>query len=108
MTFRVEIALKAAYEIEVQYEWIAKRSLAAAKNWRGSLLKAIDSLELNPDRCRKAPEADCYHGLRQLLHGKRQRHYRILFEIRGNTVVILRVRHPAQDLLKANELLTRP
>jgi plasmid stabilization system protein ParE len=100
MSFRVTVARKAAHEIEVQYKWIAERSLKAAERWLTSLLKAIDSLERNPDRCREAPEAEYHPGLRQLLLGKRRRAYRILFEIRGNTVVILRVRHPAQDFWK--------
>jgi plasmid stabilization system protein ParE len=103
MTFRVEIARKAAREIEEQYWWLAERSRAAAERWRQSLLDAVTSLEANPERCGEAPEAEYHEGLRQLLHGKRQRH-RILFEIRGNAVIILRVRHAAQDLLGPDDL----
>lgn len=99
MSFRVEIARKAAHEIEEQYEWLAERSPAAADRWRDSLLDAITSLEDNPERCPEALKAEWYEGLRQLLHGKRRQVHRILFEIRDDVVIILRVRHSAQDLL---------
>ena len=101
MSFRVAIARRAAREIAEQYDWIAdQRSRTAADRWRDSLLLAINSLEAAPDRCPAAPEAVWYgEGLRQLLHGKRRRVNRILFEVRGDLVVILRVRHSAQDLL---------
>jgi plasmid stabilization system protein ParE len=105
MTFRVEIARRAAREIEDQYQWLAERSQAAAGQLRDSLLAAIRSLEENPERCPEAPEAEWYGpGLRQLLHGKRRGIYRILFEIRGDVVVVLRVRHSAQELLGPDNL----
>jgi plasmid stabilization system protein ParE len=104
MSLHVAIARKAAREIEEQYHWLAERSEAAATRWRNSLLQAIDTLEDNPERCPEAPEADWHEGLRQLLHGKRRQVHRILFEIRGQTVVVLRVRHSAQDFLGPEEL----
>ena len=104
MSLHVAIARKAAREIEEQYNWLAERSEAAANRWRNSLLEAIDTLEDNPDRCPEALEAEWHEGLRQLLHGKRRQVHRILFEIRGTTVVILRVRHSAQDFLGPEEL----
>jgi len=99
MSFHVAIARKAAREIEDQFNWLADHSEAAANRWRNSLLQAIDTLENDPERCPEAPEAEWHPGLRQLLHGKRRNLHRILFEIRGQTVVILRLRHSAQDIL---------
>jgi plasmid stabilization system protein ParE len=105
MSFRVEIAGRAAREIEEQYEWLAQRSPTAADRWRDSLLAAVTSLEEYPSRYPEAPEAEWYGpGLRQLLHGKRRQARRILFEIRGEVVVVLRVRHSAQHLLEPGEL----
>ena len=97
MSFHVVIARKAAREIEEQYHWLAERSEAAANRWRNALLEAINTLEENPDRCPEAPEAEWHDGLRQLLHGRRRQLHRVLYEIRGQTVVVLRVRHSAQD-----------
>jgi plasmid stabilization system protein ParE len=62
-------------------------------------------LEDNPQRWGLAPESDWYPGeLRQLLYGKRRGVYRILYEVRGKTVYILRVRHGAQAVLEPGEL----
>jgi plasmid stabilization system protein ParE len=99
MSFQVVIARRAAREIEDQYRWLAENSAAQANRWRNALLAAIDTLADNPDRCPEAPEAGWHEGLRQLQFGKRRQVHRILFEIRGQTVVVLRVRHSAQDFL---------
>lgn len=103
MSRNVVLARKAAREIEEQHDWLAQRSPAVADRWRNSLLEAIDTLEDHPARCPEAPEAEWHEGLRQLLHGKRRQVHRILFEIRGETVVVLRVRHSAQDFLGPEE-----
>ncbi|HZU37731.1 MAG TPA: type II toxin-antitoxin system RelE/ParE family toxin [Gemmataceae bacterium] len=66
-------------------------------------MEALASLEENPTRCGAAPEAEYHEGLRQLLHGKRHRIHRVLFEIRADTVVVLRVWHGAQDLLSEED-----
>jgi plasmid stabilization system protein ParE len=101
----VRISRRALREIDAALAWLAERSRAAADRWHGRLLEAIRSLEDNPGRCPLAPEDECYEGgeLRQFLHGKRRGVYRILFEVRGDVVYILRVRHSAQDLLKPED-----
>jgi plasmid stabilization system protein ParE len=68
-------------------------------------MEAIRSLAENPERFGLAPECRWYPAeLRQLLYGKRRGVYRILFEIRGAIVYIVRVRHSAQALLNPDEL----
>jgi plasmid stabilization system protein ParE len=104
MSFSVVIAGRAAREIEEHFDWLAARSQAAANRWRDSLLEAIGTLEEHAERSPEAPEAEWHAGLRQLLHGKRRHVHRILFEIRGQIVVVLRVRHRAQDFLGPEEL----
>jgi plasmid stabilization system protein ParE len=103
MTLQVVIARRAAREIEEQYNWLAERSKAAADCWRDSLLEAINALEDRPERYPAAPEAEWREGIRELLHGRRRRVNRVLFEILGQTVVVLRVRHGAQDFLNPEE-----
>jgi plasmid stabilization system protein ParE len=105
MSFRVVITRKAAREIEHHYDWLAERSRAAADRWRDSLLAAVDSLEQSAEQCPEAPEAQWYgEELGQLLHDKGRHVHRVLFEIRGDVVVVLRVRHSAQDLLGPEDL----
>jgi plasmid stabilization system protein ParE len=105
MAHSVRITARALREIDEALEWISKRSVAAARRWHDKLLAAVRSLENNPARCGLAPENEWYpRELRQLLHGKKRGVYRILFEIRGDTVYIVRVRHSAQALLDPDEL----
>ncbi len=105
MAHSVHITARALREIDEALAWLAERSVAAARRWHAQLIEAVRSLENNPARCGLAPESERYPGeIRQLLHGKRRGVYRILFEIRDNTVYILRVRHSAQELLNPEEL----
>lgn len=104
MTFRTVLLRVAANEIAANYTWLAERSVKSADRWRDSILRAVDSLEENPARCPLALEDEWYDGeLRELLHGKRRHVFRILFEILGDEVVILRVRHARQDSLGVEE-----
>lgn len=105
MAYSVRITARALREIDEALEWLSERASRAAARWHEQLMGAVRSLEDNPERCGLAPESEWYPGeLRQLLHGKRRGVYRILFEVRGNVVYILRVRHNAQELLDPGEL----
>jgi plasmid stabilization system protein ParE len=105
MAHAIRITARALREIDEALEWLAQRSRAAAARWHRQVLQAIRSLEDRPERWGLAPESAWYPGeLRQLLHGKRRGTYRILLEVRGNTVYILRVRHGAQALLEPGDL----
>src|SRR6476469_6600321 len=105
MAHSVRITARALREIDTALAWLAERSRTAAGRWYDQLMEAVRSLENNPERCGLAPESAWYPGeLRQMLHGKRRGVYRILFEVRGQTVYILRVRHSAQALLEPGEL----
>lgn len=105
MAHSVRITARALREIDAALEWLSGRSRAAAVRWHRQILTAIRSLEDSPERCGLAPESAWYPGeVRQLLYGKRRGVYRVLFEVRGTTVYVLRVRHSAQDLLGPGEL----
>jgi plasmid stabilization system protein ParE len=105
MTCSVYITAKALREIDEALEWLRKQSQPAALRWHQQLMEAVRSLANNPERCGLAPEGESDpRKIRQLLHGKRRGVYRILFEMRGNNVYILRVRHSAQALLDPDEL----
>lgn len=60
-------------------------------------MNRISTLEMHPKRCPVAPEsADLGLEIRELLFGKRQGVYRILFRIERRTVLILRIWHAAR------------
>jgi plasmid stabilization system protein ParE len=72
-------------------------SPGAAGDWYLDIITASRSLEISPARCATAFENQFFEEeIRQLLCGK----YRILFEIDGDTVRILHVRHTARRPLK--------
>jgi hypothetical protein len=69
------------------------------------LFNAIATLDTFPTRCPLAPESkDLGREIRQLLYGKRHAVYRVLFEIRGDTVFVLRVWRGARDRLQASDV----
>ena len=104
MQFSVHITDKALAEIDEALGWYAERSMNSAVRWHVNLKEAIRSLEENPDRCPLAPEAEwCGGEIRQMLYGKKRGMYRVLFEIHGDHVFILRVRHSARKLLDADD-----
>jgi plasmid stabilization system protein ParE len=100
MKFSVEITDTAWDEIKEAYSWLEKRAPVAAQRWQEGLLEAVEALESLPSAHSIAPESGFFgREIRQLLYGKRQHKYRVLFEIKGNRVIVLRVRHGARQYL---------
>ena len=94
MRYRVVIEPPASQDIDEAFEWLRMRVPAHAVRWFNGLEAAILRLASQPERCPVAPESDEFgRNIRQLLYGRRSGRYRVLFEIRGNTVHILHVRH---------------
>jgi plasmid stabilization system protein ParE len=105
MSFQITIARSAARDIRNLYDRMAARSRTAADRWRDRILAAVETLADHPERCPESPEAEWYGpGLRELYSGKRRNTYRILFEVRGDTVHVLHVRHGRQDFLRPDEM----
>ena len=71
-----------------------------AERWLAGIYKAIATLESRPERCPLAAESHRFPTeVRELLHGRRTNKHRIIFEIRGESVYVLYVRHSARDAL---------
>ncbi|MBI1839852.1 MAG: type II toxin-antitoxin system RelE/ParE family toxin [Verrucomicrobia bacterium] len=72
--------------------------------WYKGALAAFLRLETFPERCPIAPESDSFdHDIRQLIYGKRQHAYRILFDVTGKKVRILHIRHGAREHMTGEE-----
>jgi plasmid stabilization system protein ParE len=105
MSYRVIIQPRAQLELEEAYRWISERSPGRAARWLDGMQHAIDSLETHPTRCPFAPESETSPAeVRQLLYGKRQGVYRILFLMGTDTVRIISIRHGARQRLRAEEI----
>jgi plasmid stabilization system protein ParE len=101
MKLQVDVTDQAAGEAEEAYLWILERSPEGAARWWNGLEAAILSLEEMPARCPLAPENREFEDeVPELLYGKRQHRYRILFTIREQAVVVLHIRHGARDYLE--------
>jgi len=102
MTYRVIIEPTAQQGIRQAVRWITENQAPArAARWYGELNRKIQSLKSMPHRSPIARESGNFpEEIRELLYGRRQYKYRILFTIRDDAVHILYVRHAAQDELR--------
>jgi plasmid stabilization system protein ParE len=100
MKYEVIVMPRAEQEMEDAFEWLSTKTDQHAPTWYNGLVDAILSLDEMAGRCPIVPEAARgAEELRQLLYGDRWHSYRVIFAIRGTKVVVLHVRHAAQDRL---------
>src|SRR3990170_6959937 len=102
MTYEVLIATRAQQEAQANHDWWAEhRSAEQASRWYDEFLNATLSLEQNPDRFGLAAENDRFpYEIRQLSFGiGRKPTHRLVYAIRPRQVVVLRVRHLAQQAI---------
>lgn len=87
--------------------WAENRSPAQADRWLEAIHKKIESLAKSPLRCPLAPEHERFSTeLRELHFGVRRRPtHRIIFTVAEDVVLVLAVRHVAQDELQADDLV---
>lgn len=104
MTYEVLITPRAEWQLNAIADWIAKNAPKAADRWFNRFVDALLTLAEHPRRCSIAPESESFpYEVRQLLFGRR-RNYRALFTIHADSVVILSIRHAAQDEADAWEM----
>ncbi len=106
MKYRVRLAAKAEADVDRVLRWFHEQQAAVAGGrWFARLMAKIDTLEAHPDRCGVAVESEELGiEIRELLFGRRHGVYRILFQIDGKTVHILRVWHGARDRVSSGDL----
>jgi plasmid stabilization system protein ParE len=105
MKYQVVLTDRAARDLDEAYQWYAERVPETAVRWYNGFLDTLNSLADNPERCPLAVEARkiAIH-VRQLLYG-RNKSYRALFLVRNQTVVVLHIRHTAQNEINIRDLL---
>ena len=98
----------AARELEQTVRWWAEhRSAAQAERWYTEFLQKLASLGDHPERCPLARENKRFaYELRQLAFGRGRRlTHRALYTIRDDSIVILTVRHAAQDDVSPEQIV---
>lgn len=104
MTYQVLLLARAERDLDEVTDWIARNAPQTAGRWFDGFVAALASLRENPRRCGLARENDAFpFELRRLLYG-RHRNYRALFTIRGDQVLVLAIRHAAQDDISPDDL----
>ena len=99
--FKVEIAHSA--EVDLQRAWLwyfEKSSQAVAERWKAEILNKAESLSVMPRRCAFAVE-HFYHEL-ELRHIRAFSHL-LIFTIKDNRVVVVRIRHGRQNPKQLDE-----
>ncbi len=102
MIYRLDVSSVASDEADRAALNIANMlGVDRAKNWYEGLLLAMDSLTTMPRRCALARENEFFsQEIRQLLYGRGQNAYRIVFIVllgdEVSIVRILRLRHSSQ------------
>ena len=86
--------------------WAGNRSVDQAIRWYEGFLDAIQSLEEHPERCSLVRENDRFDvEIRELHYGLGSRPtHRAVFKIESDRVLILAVRHGAQQDLTENDV----
>jgi hypothetical protein len=100
MKYEVVVTDQAKREAQASHDWwAANRSADQAGRWYNEFIRVAQSLEFMPERWAIAAENESFpYTLRQLNFGiGRRATHRILFAIRQKDVVVLRVRHLAQQ-----------
>jgi plasmid stabilization system protein ParE len=109
MIYQVRLTSKAKLQLTSAAMWWSEhRSAEQAARWLDGFEAAISSLADRPEQHGMAPENAFYslpYSVRQLLYGLDTRPtHRAVFEIRGDIVYVVAIRHRAQDFLAADEL----
>ena len=95
-TFEILITTEAEKDFLSIWNYISEDSPATALSFLEQIEEKIFSLESNPERCAFIPENRYYQGAayRHLIY----KDYRIVFGIKGKTIIVHRVFHGSQLL----------
>jgi plasmid stabilization system protein ParE len=105
MAYRFEFTARAMSDADEAYHWLKEKPPERAARWYEGLFEQIETLNEHPRRCPLAAESDAFdEEIRQLLFGRRQGVYQILFVVRGEVISILSIRHGARNRLRPEEL----
>jgi plasmid stabilization system protein ParE len=106
MAYQIDLSAQAEADVDAVLKWFHRsKATEAGARWYEQLLAALKTLQLRPERCSLAAESDDLGvEIRELLIGRRRYRYRVLFNISGQSVHILRIWHSARDSITRADL----
>ena len=107
MTRRYRVALGpiALDDLEQAYQYAANRDPVAAARWYRRFIIALQTLSERPDRCPLSPEnRRSPVELRDFLFGKRPYVFRVIYTIRAEVVLIIRIRRSQRRRLTSDDI----
>ncbi len=105
MAYRIRLLPRAAEDIEKIYRRIIEQAPVAGQRWYNALIERIQSLDTFPERGEVVEAlSQPNHLVRKLLFGHKPHTYRIYFEVSGEQVRVLHVRHGARREPKRRSL----
>ena len=106
MRRRVRLTVKARQQLHKAADWYRDKDSSVGAAWLDGFERRIESLSENPERCGLARESDQFpHELRELYYGSgRKNTHRALFHILEDEVVVVGIRHFAQDEITPNDV----
>lgn len=99
MAHAIRLTRQASTEIDRIAVWYNEQQSGIGEERLRRVEDAIASLGDDPERCGFAHETEAFpYELRELLYGSgRKKTHRILFRVKGNEVIVLGIRHMAQQ-----------
>ena len=96
--FEVILTVAAEAELLHSFRYLRRTSSPAiAADWLRRILAAVRSLDMMPERCGRAAEAETTgEDARELLFGRRRSTFRIVFVIRNGVVYIRHIRRASR------------
>jgi toxin ParE1/3/4 len=101
MNHKVRLTQEAKENIRAISDYIAHDSISNARRWEIGLRQRLRTLKDFPERCEIAfPASKAGRDVRHTFFGV----YQVLYEIAGDTVMVLAVRHGARRPLSPDEV----
>ena len=103
--YRVVLGPLAQNDLEEAYQYAASRDPVAAARWYYRFVDALKTLSERPGRCPFSPESGRSPvELRDFLFGKRPYVFRVIYTIRTDVVLIIRIRRAQRRRLDTDEI----
>jgi plasmid stabilization system protein ParE len=105
MKLQVVVTARAKQNLRDAYSWAAERAPLTAALWLQRFERELETLGDSPDRFQLAHEnAFVEPEIRQMIFGRRQGAYRVLFTVLGNQVQVLHIRRAVRDWASPDDL----